>query len=120
MIRLRTLGAIGLTGEDDTELRAILAQPKRFALLVFLAVGSKGRFHRRDRLVATFWPERETEAARAALSRAVYYLRQSLGDGVLVSRGDEEIGLSEDRLWCDAAAFEAAIDTDDHRTAVVL
>jgi DNA-binding SARP family transcriptional activator len=120
MIQLRTLGPVHLTGDNGSEVRAILAQPKRFALLVFLAAAGRGPFQRRDRLLGVFWPDRDAEQARAALNRAIYYLRQSLGDGVLLSRGDEEIGLAPDRFWCDAAAFEIAVATADHETAIDL
>jgi DNA-binding SARP family transcriptional activator/Tfp pilus assembly protein PilF len=120
MIHLRALGPLDLTGDDGSEVRAILAQPKRFALLVFLAVGGKGGFCRRDHLLAEFWPERGAEQARGALNRAIYYLRQALGDGVLLSRGDEEVGLAWGRFWCDAAAFELAASGGDHRAAIDL
>ncbi|MGH7552523.1 MAG: BTAD domain-containing putative transcriptional regulator, partial [Longimicrobiales bacterium] len=108
MIQLRTLGAVELRGSDGAELRPILAQPKRFALLAYLAVNASRGFQRRDHVLALFWPEQDGEHARAALNRALYYLRRSLGEGVLLSRGDEEIGLSGEALWSDVAAFEAA------------
>ena len=120
MIELHTFGGLELTGDDGSEVRAILAQPKRLGILLFLAIAGKGRFHRRDQLLAMFWPEREVDQARAALNRAIYYLRQSLGDGVVESRGDEEIGLAEHRFWCDAAAFEHAIAAGDHHAAAAL
>src|SRR2546428_3228153 len=110
MIRLQALGALGLSGPGETELRSVLAQPKRLALLVYLAVASPRVFHRRDKLLAVFWPELDEEHARGALSRAVYYLRRELGDGTIVSRGGEELGVARDLLWCDAVAFEEALD----------
>jgi len=113
MIRLRTLGTLDLRDAEGVELRSILAQPKRLALLVYLAVCTPHGFHRRDRLLALFWPESETERARATLNRAIYFLRRELGDGILVSRGDEEIGLNAERFWCDAAAFDDAYDQGD-------
>ena len=119
MIQLRTLGPLDLTGDDGSELRAILAQPKRLALLTFLAVAGKGGFQRRDHLLAVFWPERDSEQARAALNRAIYYLRRSVGEGVVLSRGDE-LGLASQRFWCDAALFEHAVAGGDHRQAVEL
>src|SRR5690606_26307563 len=64
---------------------------------------------RRDVLLATFWPELDTSHARAALRRSLYFLRQALGDSVIESRGDEEVGISADALWCDAAAFDDAV-----------
>ena len=74
----------------------------------------------RDQLLALFWPERDTNQARAALNRAIYHLRQFLGDGIVLSRGDEEIGIARERLWCDATAFDDAIASGDYRTAVDL
>src|SRR5215212_10529857 len=106
MIELRTLGVLDLRGGDGQEFRAVLQQPKRLALLVYLAVASRTRrFHRRDALLALFWPELDTDHARAALRRSLYFLRRSLGDDVVEGRGDEEVGVAEERLWCDAAAF---------------
>ena len=110
MIRLHALGGLDLTGRDGAQLQSVLQQPKRVALLAYLAVATPRGFHRRDKLVALFWPESDEEHARGALSQAVYMLRRSLGATVLVSRGGEEIGLRGDGFWCDAAAFEAALD----------
>jgi hypothetical protein len=38
MIRLRVLGALDLRNSEGQELRAVLSQPKRAALLVYLAL----------------------------------------------------------------------------------
>lgn len=109
-IRFETLGALELRAADGRRLLSILSQPKRVALLAYLAVGSSRGFKRRDTLLGVFWPEVEQERARHALRQAVYVLRQGLGADVVVSRGDEEIGLAGDEIWCDAAAFERAIE----------
>src|SRR5215217_7103766 len=85
MIELRTLGVLDLRGGDGQEFRAVLQQPKRLALLFYLAVASRTRrFHRRDALLALFWPELDTDHARAALRRSLYFLRRSLGAEVIV------------------------------------
>src|SRR5262249_54951485 len=120
VIRLWTLGGLDLRDGDDREIRPILSQPKRLALLAYLAIPGSREFHRRDELRAVFWPEHDQERARAALNRAIYYLRQSLGSSVIVSRGDEEIALAPDALWCDAAAFAEAIVAKDHPRALAL
>jgi DNA-binding SARP family transcriptional activator len=86
----------------------VVLQPKRLAILAYLALSAEGIFHRRDMLLALFWPERDHTAARHALRHAVYHLRNVLGDGVLVSRGNDEIGLTQD-VWSDARAFEDAL-----------
>jgi TolB-like protein/DNA-binding SARP family transcriptional activator/Flp pilus assembly protein TadD len=111
LIELRTFGTLDLRGSDGREFRAVLAQPKRLALLAYLAAaaspGAPGAstFHRRDTLLALFWPDQDVTRARAALSRAIHYLRASLGDAVLVSRGDEELGADPDLISCDATRF---------------
>jgi DNA-binding SARP family transcriptional activator len=105
--RLQVLGTTELTGGDGAD--AVLAQPKRLALLVYLAVARPRGFHRRDRLVTLFWPEHDQEHARAALRKAVHAIRKSLGNDLLVSRGDEEVAIDHTRLWCDAVAFDDAL-----------
>ena len=105
MIRLDLLGALSLRGADGHELRAILAQPKRLALLAYLAVESARGFQRRDQLFGLLWPELDQSQARQALRQSLYFLRQTLGATVLVNRGAEEIGVSPDALSCDARTF---------------
>ena len=112
MIELRTLGTLELHGTDGRELRPILQQPKRLALLVYLALAGSRRFHRRDSLVALFWPELDGERARGALRRSLYFLRQSLGSAAIVGRGDEEVAVAPDVLDTDVARFTAAIAED--------
>jgi serine/threonine-protein kinase len=108
-IRLRLLGGLALAGPDGNSLTSVLAQPKRVALLAYLALGSGFAFYRRDSLLPVFWPEFDQERARSALRRALHFLRQSLGEHVLIRRGDEEVGLNADRIWCDAVAFRSAL-----------
>jgi DNA-binding SARP family transcriptional activator/tetratricopeptide (TPR) repeat protein/TolB-like protein len=119
MIRLQTLGSLDLVGPDGDEIRSVIAQPKRLALLSFLAL-SPGGMQRRDRLLSLFWPESDEEHARGSLRQAVAYLRRSLGAGVLVNRGEEEIGVAESTLWCDAAEFQRRIAGDDAASAMEL
>jgi DNA-binding SARP family transcriptional activator len=90
MIELRLLGSLSLTNSAREELPSVLRQPKRLALLAYLAAATPRGFHRRDTLLALFWPERDAEHARAALSDSLYALRRALGDGVILRRGDEE------------------------------
>ena len=108
MIELRTLGGSDLRSEGGEELRAILAQPKRLGLLVHLALAGTSGFRRRDSLVAMFWPELDAEHARGALRQALRFLRRELGEGVVITRGDEDVGIDAAALWCDAVAFEDA------------
>jgi DNA-binding SARP family transcriptional activator len=105
--RLRVFGSTELSGAPGAD--AVLAQPKRLALLVYLAVARPRGFHRRDRLVALFWPEHDQEHARAALRKAIHALRKALGNDLLVSRGDEELAVDHAHVWCDAIAFDDAL-----------
>jgi len=111
---------VELRAPDNRVLDAVLAQPKRVALLVYLATARPVGFHRRDRLVALFWPELDDARARDALSQALRFLRQSLGSEVIVTRGADEIGVDAAQLWCDATAFRAAIDSGQPGDAVRL
>src|SRR5215210_5151669 len=120
MIRLHTLGVLDLRDEDGNELRAVLQQPKRLGLLAYLAVATPRRFHRRDSLLALFWPELDQEHARAALRRSLYFLRSELGADIVAGRGDEEVGVAETDLWCDATALDQALDAGDAAGALAL
>jgi len=108
MIEFRCLGALDLRNSDG-ELRSILSQPKRLALFAWLVLEKPRGFQSRDRARAMFWPELDDARARRALNRAIYWLRSALGEHVLVSRGDEEIGVALDQCWTDVSTFEAAI-----------
>lgn len=118
MIRLRVLGAVDLRDANGTELRELLVQPKRTALLAYLAVGQAGALHRRDTLLALFWPESDREHARGALSQALTYVRQVLGPAVLNARGSEEVGLDPEYFWCDARAFDAEFAASRYEEAL--
>lgn len=111
MIEFRTLGTVDLRDPDDGHgLDAILSRSKRVALLAYLALARPRGFHRRDTLFGLFWPEVSDERARRALNQSAYVLRKGLGNGVLVSLGDEELGLDPDRLWCDTVVFEELLE----------
>jgi len=121
MIQLQTLGGSDLTDPDQrAELHAVLAQPKRFGFLVYLTLAGAHRFRRRDTLVGLFWPELDADHARGALRQALRFLRRQLGFGVLTSRGEEEIGVNQDALCCDATEFALACETSDWKRALEL
>src|SRR3954469_18781364 len=112
MLRFHTLGAIDLRGEDGEDRLAGAAQPKRLALLAYLAVAPTPAFQRRDTLLALFWPELTEDRARSALRKALHYIRAALGPDVVITRGDEEVRLDA-KLWCDAR--ELVILTSQHK-----
>ena len=118
MYLLRTLGAVGLYREAAGEFAPVTIQPKRLALLTFLARAEFGVCLRRDALIAVFWPESDPEHARGALRQALRGLRQVFGDGVLVTRGEEEIGTAPAALLCDAGEFEREVAAGDFQAAL--
>ena len=107
-IAFQTLGPVSLTDAEGHEIPALLAQPRRLALVAYLAVATPRGLHRRDAILTLFWPELDQQHARAALRQALRVIRGSLG-AVLTSRGDDEIGLDFERFQCDADAFDRAI-----------
>jgi serine/threonine-protein kinase len=110
--RLDLLGKLDLTNKNGTRVLSIVAQPKRIALLAYLASGHGEPLKRRDRIVSSFWPDVDADKGRHALRQALYVLRGSLGAATLINDGDEEVGIARDRLWSDVTAFEEAIDAD--------
>jgi DNA-binding SARP family transcriptional activator/TolB-like protein/Tfp pilus assembly protein PilF len=120
MASFRTLGALSLTDGQGREIGSVLAQPKRLALLAYLALAGPSALRRRDTVVALFWPELDQRHARGALRQALRFLRRSLGDDVIVKQGDEAVGLASGALRCDAVEFEQACDRGDVEAALEL
>src|SRR5690625_1919039 len=108
MLTLRLFGTPSLEGggqsteegQDGASTPSILHMPKRFALLAYLASASPPGHHRRDTLLGLLWSDLDQRRARAALNRTLYDLRQALGDGVVVSLGNDHVGLDWERVWC--------------------
>jgi serine/threonine-protein kinase len=110
---LRVLGSLDLRGPDGEVIHSVLSQPKRSALLAYLAVARPRGFHRRDTLLGLFWPESDEEHARAALSSALSFLRKSLGEGIVHTRGTEEVGIDPELLETDVGVFEEGLEAGD-------
>ncbi|TMF34599.1 MAG: tetratricopeptide repeat protein [Chloroflexi bacterium] len=120
MIEFRLLGTLHLTDAEGREVKSLLTRSRRLALLAYLAAATPRGLHRRDTLLALFWPELDQEHARAALRQALHVVRSALGADVVVTRGDEEIGLNVDHLWCDVVAFDEAIAIQQFSEALEL
>lgn len=110
MIEFRCLGGTDLRRADGDPLPALLSGSKRLALLSYLALARPRGFQRRDILLALFWPESDQGRARTSLRNMLHQIRSELGGGVVVNRGNEEIGIAEGALWCDAVAFEEHLE----------
>ena len=120
MIELRVLGTLDIRSPQHPGGPDLLSKPSPTALLVYLAVASPGAFHRRDHLVGLFWPETGQAQARANLRKLIHTLRTALDADVVESRGDEDIRVSSEYIWCDAAEFQSALGSDRFSDAMEL
>ena len=109
LLELRTLGTLDLRWCGGSTVDSVLAQPKRTALLVHLALARPRGMQQRDTLLAMFWPERDADRARLALRQALHFLRAELGDSVLRARGNGEVGINDREFWSDAVEFDRAL-----------
>lgn len=113
-------GTLEFSASDGRDFEPLARRSKRTALLCYLAAAVPNGLHRRDSLLALFWPELDETHARSALSQALYVLRNTLGEQAIVTRGDGEVGLGRDVVWCDVRAFEAALDAGQFTEALAL
>lgn len=107
-MRLQILGTVELRDDEDRRVERLLRQPKRMALLCYLAATHPDRLYRRDVLLEIFWPQLDSLRARAALRQSLHYVRRAVGKYVLTCEGDE-VAVESDRVWCDARAFQALL-----------
>lgn len=120
MLRLQTLGTIDLRREGGERVDELLEQPKRLALLAYLAPHQPRGPVRREKIVSVLWPDSSSTSARAALSTTLSRLRDTLGGEVLRGRGQETIVLSDRHFTSDVAAFREAFDAGRFPEAVEL
>jgi DNA-binding SARP family transcriptional activator len=113
---LLTLGGIDLRGPGRAE--RLLTQPKRFALLVYLALARPRGVHRRSALLGLFWPDLRGGRARNALRQTLHGLRDGLGADAVRSRGDEEVWLDASAVCCDAVRFEELLSHGSFADAI--
>jgi len=104
-VRLFLLGHTELRGVSPEGGCAVVQQPKRLALLAYLALATTSGYRRRDVILARFWPEIDQAHGRLQLRKAVHVLRRALGAHAVVTRGAEEVRLASSTVWCDAVAF---------------
>jgi DNA-binding SARP family transcriptional activator len=120
MIDLRLLGTVDLRRDDGGTIQSVVVQPKRMALLAYLAAATPRGPHRRDILLGLLWPDLDAERGRGALSKALHHLRGSLGAEALVNRGEEAVELDGDRVRSDVARFEEALAAGELEAALDL
>jgi DNA-binding SARP family transcriptional activator/TolB-like protein/Tfp pilus assembly protein PilF len=119
MTELLTLGRVRLVSGDGSDSTTSGAQPKRVALLAYLALETTAGPVRRDALLALFWPELGDDEARRALRQGLHHLRRVVGDDVIVTTGDE-LSLQEGTFHCDAAVFDQLIGQGRFEEALAL
>ena len=117
MVSLQLLGGASIR-TDSGPVTGEAAQARRLALLALLAITPNGVVGR-EKLIGLLWPDIETERARHLLSEAVYQLRRALGAGALISESDA-LCLDSNRVTCDAAEFEALVESGEHEAALEL
>ncbi len=120
MISIDTLGSLDIRDSVRGRLATVMAQPRRAALLAYLAIEGHGDFVSRDSLLALLWHDYDESRARAALRQALAFLRRALGEQVLLSRGDDAIAVDAGQLSCDLWDFRAALNErrDDEALAL--
>jgi len=105
---LRTLGSTAVSAPDGRGELHLDVQPRRLALLVYLARGRQGHPVRRDELLALFWPEADDLHGRGLLRQALTAFRKQLGADTIETRSEEEVGIAAGGLPCDATQFDGA------------
>jgi serine/threonine-protein kinase len=118
---LDVLGSARLVETSGTRARtlsSVLSQPKRLALLAYLAVAHPPGLHRRDKLLALFWPDLDEAHARNALSSSLTALRKALGDGVIQTRGRHEVGVDPTQIRTDVEDLERALEAGELESAL--
>jgi DNA-binding SARP family transcriptional activator len=109
MIDLRVLGTLAIQSPHGGAPVAGVTQPKRIALLLYLALAEPSGPQSRESLMALLWPEADDESTRHSLRNALYGLRQALGEGAIVSRGEGYIELDPAAIQCDAVEVRALL-----------
>ena len=114
MLTFQMLGGVALAGDDRAEVDALLRQTKHLALLAYLALPRPGTWHRRDTLLAIFWPELDEARARTALRSALHLLRRHLGPDTVRNRGTGEVGIAPEALATDVGRLRDAATAGRH------
>ncbi|MBC7897923.1 MAG: hypothetical protein H7066_21055 [Cytophagaceae bacterium] len=109
MISVAVLGGLDIRDATRGPLTTLLAQPKRAALLAYLAAQDRDGLVSRDALVALFWPQYDEQRARGALRQALAFLRRSLGEHAIRSLGDDAVGVDRTVVSCDLTVFRTCL-----------
>jgi DNA-binding SARP family transcriptional activator len=115
-VKVFTLGRFAVLQEDRPLRSGAKVQKKPLALLKAIIVfGTPGVPE--ERLMDTLWPDADGDAARRALTSAVFRLRRLLRHEHAVMRGGGEIRLDPSLCWVDVWALERLLDRAEAASA---
>lgn len=84
----------------------VLTQGIPLALLCYLMLARPRGLHARDTLQQLFWSERTAVQARRGLRNALYHLRGALGAELVLTVGEQLVGIDARFVRCDAIDLE--------------
>lgn len=113
MLQLRTLGTHDVVRADGS---ALSLQRRPFALLAFVAAGTRGVS--REKALGVLWPDTDEEHARHALAQTVYALRRACGSDVI--EGTTTLCVNATLVASDVAALAPALAAGDAHTVASL
>jgi len=119
-VMLRLLGAVRVEAPGHANAEQLPDQPKRLALLAWLAIALPRGPWRRDTLLPVFWPELDQERARSALRQTVFHLREALPDGAFPALGKQQVHLDFSLVGSDVGDFEQRLDAGREEEALNL
>lgn len=117
MLKLSVLGPVDLQNADGGR-NDLLGLAKRLAVLCYVALCRGPGPVQRDSLLAMFWPEADSHAARNSLRQTLHVLDKHVGTAI--AHDAATVWIDRKRFWCDAHAFEAALEAGDSRQALGL
>lgn len=118
VIRINALGGLSVVDATGSPISGAAAQPRRMAILAFLARAGQRRVTR-DKLLALLWPDADDERGPRALTQALYALRKDLGDESAID-GAKELRLDPELISSDVSDFAAAVSRGDDAKAAAL
>lgn len=92
MLHIQAFGPLNVSGQVGRHV-PLVAGEKRLALFLYLLLGGRGGFIRRDRLLPLLWPEADDRHARSALRSLIREVRNAVGDGVVLGDGNHTLAV---------------------------
>lgn len=118
--KLRVMGSTELVDRHGRHILSVLAQPRRTALLAYLAIATEDGMEDRSRLASMFWPRSNADQGAARLDRAMYSLRRSLTRSSICNDGNGRVGVCRQRVRTDVDELEKAVHRKDARAVAKL